>query len=268
MRMFYHGSALAVFAWLLTGAACNPKLLVPPARSMGGESPAALPAGAISGGVRVSSIQEFDIFSDEKEFTSNLLAADLTGGLGFDLDARMTATYVSMQAPDENDEYADHFEEAGLDKDLRAVALRLKWNPAHSRFIAFSGGGGYGSWAGRGYYSTEVAVLLGYENRYFVPYLNFRRGYNVPMQRDSVRWADSPNWEPYAKYTVPSHSQEWILGFKVPLRLYEGPPNRSLDRNPPYFTLEVGMLDIIDPQDGFSGSTVAFSFHFPLRHAP
>lgn len=252
--------------WLLTGAACNPKLLVPPARALGGESPAVLPAGAVSGGMTASVLHESGLFDETEEFNARLFAAHLTAGLGMDLDARLTATFASMSAPDEEG-YEDYFEEADLDKDLRAATLRVKWNPGRNPFLSFSGAGGYGSWAGRGYYSGEWAVIFGTENPYFVPYLNFRSAYNTPVRRDSVRWADSPQWDSHAEYTLPSRSKEIILGFKVPLRAYKGPARREQNRNPPYVSLEFGLMELKDARNGFMGSTIALDFHVPLRHA-
>ncbi|HEX2613321.1 MAG TPA: hypothetical protein VHO02_06995 [Fibrobacteria bacterium] len=149
----------ATFAVILA-AGCA-RVYAPSMRPADGESPAVLPkrvvAVSVAGGT-------FDWHNEVNQ--QHFAQVGITGGLAEGLDVRGTLTASHP--------YVDTIANPDV-----AIAARLKYSPPPLSccFAMIAGVGGGYKWT-LASYSLEAGTIFGYENRYFVPFLDYRASFN------------------------------------------------------------------------------------------
>jgi len=252
-------------------AACTPLLVVPPVHQSQGDSPRALPPGAMNIGLGATGLGiSSSILGDGVGVAAVNVEAARGLGRGFDLRVIGTRAWMSATTDDYTDDpndnpynttEHDYLKEAGFTPDLAAVALRLKWNPGYNRFLALTLGTGQGWSQGRSWYSFETAGIFGVENRFFVPYLNLKYMVNIPTSSRPIVWKDSPHWDPYTGIPRKTTGVEILSGYKIPLTGHRQPWNRT---NPVYFKAEGSLLVLTADTTSAIGLSISAAIVFPL----
>lgn len=185
--------------WVLCLApACNYHLLSPPSRAAPLESPRALAVG--QNAIAFEGAAQIGVF--DPAIVSGALR--YRRGLAKKLDgvADMTAMHV-------------------LDRgDAKtwpgAYALRVGVKQEAADVLALSFGLGAGGSAAGGFLSPDIGLILGYENRYFVPFLSARGFFSQPLGARRVSLGTEEG-EPRTSMPKTTLGASVALGFRIPL---------------------------------------------------
>ena len=237
------GSAVWGTRVVLAGAllsACGYNVYSPPARSVPLESVATLRPGqyaiAADFGVAVS------------VFGPSIVAASLRARRGTlpDLDTVIETNLLRVVGQPEADtrEHRNAY-------DLRAgVQYRL------ASFVAVSGGLGGGAYAGGGFISPDLGVVVGYENRYLIPFLSVRGYLSQPL---AARRVDLGEDEGTRRFSTPSTTVGVAVssGLRIPLR-------HMLERVNPAFLLGAWGVYMIsrEGREFYLSPTASFEWAF------
>jgi hypothetical protein len=165
-------SNIASVVALAVTSGCAYNVYSPPARMSHLESPAVLPEGDVALGLGG--------FVDGQIFGPVLTGGNLSvrWGAAPELDLRFDATVGGAL----HDELASGDTHVG-----GALAARVKWAPeATGGHLALTGGGGLGGSTLGGLAAIEGGLIVGFENRYFVPFLGNHLWFSVPFAAREV----------------------------------------------------------------------------------
>lgn len=226
---------------LITG--CSHHVYSPPARLISLQSPATVGADTIAVAGEVVGAQGL--------FGPDMLGASgrVRYGLGSALEVGGEVNVVGID--DGNNEVDTHpFVYAG-----RAA---VKWAPAAvADFFAVTGGVGGGWSAGGGFFSPDLGVVAGYENRYLVPFVSLEGVLSVPIDPQPVD-TSAVDDEPGTHVDTPalSYGARASLGVRVPVSLGNGTPASLY--------LAYGHLHLwdADGEDGYGGFAAGFEASF------
>ena len=268
-------SALALFSigWICTAmfpSRCAPGLVVPPTHIVDGESPHALPAHKVSMGGGLSAFDWPGNYG--VDLSGFILNMEGTLGLWHDLDLRLLLTDVELKVVghscafpciQEGAQDTNYLARSGLGSNVRSGTLRLKWNPFGNRFWAMTAGGGMGISQNQGFYSLEHAQILGFENRRFVPYLNYKWSVNLPKNPKPIYWRDRD----YHKTPLTTWGNEFLMGVKIPFAQipFSQIPLLHLKADPPLMMVELGMGTLQDRDTSYSAMLGSVMFVFPFE---
>ena len=208
-----------MIGWCCTAfyPSCSRRLLVPPTHAADGESPHTLPVKKASVDFAAGYFNaSADLFGPwDIPLTGGIFNVDGGMGLKKDVDLRFYLSDVEM----------DRDMTSGLNSSIHSAAMRLKWNPDANRAWAMTAGAGLGNSQGLWYYSFEHSQILGFENKYFIPYLNARVMANIPLTSRTIYLSGS-----YSKKPLPTLGFDGLMGFKIPLtHVVSYPPSLSFE---------------------------------------
>lgn len=265
-----HTPNLFACAWLMFGSACSPMLIVPPTHVSQGESPRALRAGQISAGGSFTGIGlTSGIFN--AGVGARMLSGETTLGLGRDLDARLMGSFARLSSSGEDedvfgsDENVDYYHVSGFDRHVYGSTLRVKWNPKRGGW-AMTLGAGLGHGLDQNFYSLEHAQIVGFENRYLVPYMNIKGMLNGPLNARPVVWDSTPYWHAHSRTPRTSFGLEVLLGVRIPLTNLTSAPDGKR-ANHPFLRGEVGLMTLSETDTtNVFGPSFSVGVVFPLRN--
>lgn len=187
---------------LLFAGACNHNVYTPPARSMGLTSPRVLEDGETTARANISLSSQ--IFGPDIAAASAGVRRGIAKRLEFVADGSY-AKVVERSA-------------AGTNRNIVMARVGVKANPSESSNLAFTAGigGGYAPAAGM-YTSADVGAVVGYENRYFVPFASVGAYVSVPFDPKEVD-TTQPD-DSMQEVGTPEKTTGLMIGvgFKVPL---------------------------------------------------
>ncbi len=169
--LLFTGSLLALAPALALAGACNHNVYTPPARAFAVTSPQVLQPGETAARGTISSSSQLfgpEIFA---------ATAGVRRGAHEDLEVVGDASFAKV-----NEGTA-----AGTNRNIAMGRIGAKVNPTESPNLAVTAGvgGGYAPASGM-YASADVGVVVGYENRYLVPFASFGAFASVPIDPKEV----------------------------------------------------------------------------------
>jgi hypothetical protein len=194
--------ALAIVVTVAPLAGCTTAVYLPPARLFPIESAATLPRGdtgvQIEGGVHGAALG----------VSASSGTLRVRRGIGDEADASLEASVLHIAGGGPGDSYPNAF------------ATRAGVKHRVTPWLSLTAGLGGGASAGGGFVSPDVGVIVAYENRYFVPFLEARGSFSQPFDSRPVVVAAQPP-------VVPPFT--WIgggvAGFRVPMGWNEADPH-------------------------------------------
>ena len=182
--------------------ACSHNIYTPPSRPMPLTSPQTLGEGETV--ARASGSVSSDLFGPS-------LAAGTGGvrrGLGnrLELDADLSYAKVMETAT------------AGTSRSIGMLRVGGKYRPTESANLALVAGlgGGYSPAAGP-YASTDVGAVLGYDNRYLIPFLSIGAFGSVPLSPNEVDVTGPEDSQQFLDTPEPTLGVTLGAGIKIPV---------------------------------------------------
>ncbi|HEY1697871.1 MAG TPA: hypothetical protein VGG39_37175 [Polyangiaceae bacterium] len=180
-------------------AGCSTDVYLPPARLFPLESAATLPRGdtgvQVEGGVHGAG---FGVSA-----TSGTVR--VRHGIDDATDASMEASVLHIEGAGPGDSYPNAF--------TTRIGVKHRVTP----WLSVTAGVGGGASAGGGFVSPDLGVIVAYENRYFVPFLEARGGFSEPFDAQPVVVGTQPGVAPPFTWIAGG-----VAGFRVPLRWCDG----------------------------------------------
>lgn len=102
--------------------------------------------------------------------------------------------------------------------------------------IALTAGCSLGSWAGGAFVSPDMALILGYENRYVVPFATIGGYTSHPFRTKLVRLENTDPGESFVGLPVLTWGWSTSFGLRIPVGGYDSP-----DSTPPSVLLGFGI---------------------------
>lgn len=193
-----------IFALCPLGIACSRNVYTPPARPVVLSSPATTAKGGTAVRAQASSASEL--------FGPTVLAgsAGVRHGYSDDLELVIDTSYAQITERSAS----------GTNRGIGMARVGAKYRPFASQHVALIGGvgGGY-SPAGGSYSSVDAGAIVGYENRYVVPFLHGGAFASVPLAPKEVN-VTSPGDEA-EHFDTPENTAGLTLGagVRVPLAI-------------------------------------------------
>ncbi len=160
---------------MITAIGCSHNVQIPPSRPMALETPAIVKAGERRGGVQVA--RHGTIFDGSFDSGTLRLRSGFSERVEIDLDGSVIDPESSPCR--------------GYNIFLGRVGLKLAPLDTDNFALTAGVGGGYAAAAGK-MLSTDVGLMVGFHNRYVVPYLGASTFVSVPIEARPVRTGSDP----------------------------------------------------------------------------
>ena len=231
----------------LAGTACSHRVYSPPARMMPLASPAVAEGVVVGGSVSTQGA---------------LFGPDVVGASG---QVRYGATETLETSAEVMVVHVEGDSVADTHPNIYGARVGVKWAPEPvSRFLALTGGVGGGASAGGGFVSPDLGLVVGWENRYVVPFVGFEASVSLPIDAQAV---DTSEGDDDLGTHVSTPDRTWAtrltVGLRVPVTLGSGHGGS--------FYLAASSLrlstrgepdDGEDDDEGFGGLGGGFEFEF------
>lgn len=199
--------AIAVTAFAVTG--CSPYLHSPPGRVIASQTAKALNKGE-------TAVQGEAGFGFGSEIALGAASLRVRHGFGKDVDVSGELTYTQLGDVDFKD---------AMDAVLSARA-GVKYAIIDN--FAIEGGVVAGGWAGGGFVSPDVKLILSKENPKFVPYLDVGAFTSHPFAKRVVEYDASDSLGPASGLAPFSFGWTVGAGFRVPVRRWIDQTNHGI----------------------------------------
>jgi len=160
--------------------------------------------------------------------------------------------------------HIDEKSSADTHPNIYAGRIGLKWAPElTSRFLAFTAGAGGGGHAAGGYVSPDVGLVVGWENKYVVPFTSFEGSVSVPIAAKEV---DTSGEDDDVGTHVDTPDTTWALrttvGVRVPVTLGSGHAASFYLAGSSLKLVTESTTQDVDGEEGFGGLAGGFEMEF------
>ncbi|MBT8452444.1 MAG: hypothetical protein KJO40_10795 [Deltaproteobacteria bacterium] len=205
---------------LLFGVGCSPYVHSPPGRTMPLESPKALH-------VRETGVQVEGGAMGAAELGMPGFSVRVRHGIVKQLDGSAEFNFGSIR-PDKS------FRFVGANPFVFSGRIGVKY--AIIDHVALTAGCSLGSWAGGAFVSPDMSLIVGYENRYVVPFATIGGYTSHPFRTKLVSLENSDPGESFVGLPVLTWGWSTSFGLRIPIGGYDSP-----DSTPPSVLLGFGV---------------------------